>query len=562
VLAQTKKLGEARKGRLTSEDELGEVKLTLEQARNGWEVQREDLRHTIEKTNSENRVLKSEVAALTLSLENREAELARWSKSLGAGPEGDASLEGGLAQAEQERANLRQEIRGLHNALEHKDLQMATLTGQMDMLLAVINGSATLMVRHGGGHEKLFKHLMHKCKEEEHKRQRESAAAARTAVLDRRVALEALRKRGNGDQQQAAGNDTAEAVGSVLASTMGVSFPESFYDRLTKEPQPVPLGGSSDAKHTQSRETQPTAADTSASNFHSFLFHNTESYPHALMVKAYMPPDVNEQHAREEEVEAELIRQEVEAEMSAEFAASPRSSQDGNEILPTTSSRRQDTMRSSSDSTVHLLGGRAARAASAGASRKSGARSSGGGLSSSFADSYASRLGPDPADIRASQSLSQSQRLPSGEMSAVLSSLQSLHASAHFDTPAGAEGGAMPVPHGVATSDQAQEMLSLIRDMRQEMREMDEQRQRDSDSMKMQMSLVLEGNGELAEGGRKQLRLGQEVSDMVTDMRQMQVESKTLTRLLVETHARNSIIACQLSCYAYRTSAPLRKCAA
>ena len=90
---QTKKLGEARKGRLGSEDELGEVKLTLEQARNGWEIQREDLRHTIEQTNSENRVLKSEVAALTLSLENREAELARWSRSLGTGPEGDSSLE-------------------------------------------------------------------------------------------------------------------------------------------------------------------------------------------------------------------------------------------------------------------------------------------------------------------------------------------------------------------------------------------------------------------------------------------------------------------------------------
>jgi hypothetical protein len=546
ALLQTKKLGEARKGRLASEDELGEVKLTLEQARNGWEMQREDLRHTIEKTNSENRVLKSEVAALTLSLENREAELARWSKSLGAGPDGDASLEGGLAQAEQERANLRQEIRGLHNALEHKDLQMAILSGQMDMLLAVINGSATLMVRHGGGHEKLFKHLMQKCKEEEHKRQREAAAAARTAVLDRRVALEALRKRGVGDQQQATGNpDTAEAVGSVLASTMGVSFPESFYERLAKEPQPVPLGGSSDAKHTQSRETQPTAADTSASHIHSFLFHSIESYPHALMVKAYMPPDVNEQHARDEEVEAELIRQEVEVEMSAEFAPSPRSSQGGNEISPTASSRRQDTMRSSNDSTVHLLGGRAARVASGGGSRKSGGRSNGGGLTSSFADSYASRSGPDPADIRASQSLAQSQRLPSGEMSAVLSSLQSLHASAHFDTPTRVEGGGMPVPHDVATGGQAQELMSLLRDMRQEMREMDEQRQRDSDSMKMQMALVLEGNGELAEAGRKQLRLGQEVSDMVSDMRQMQVESKTLTD--------PSIFDCQLSYCAMRT---------
>jgi hypothetical protein len=37
---------------------------------------------------------------------------------------------------------------------------MATLTGQMDMLLSVINGSATVMIRHGGGHEKLSKHLM------------------------------------------------------------------------------------------------------------------------------------------------------------------------------------------------------------------------------------------------------------------------------------------------------------------------------------------------------------------------------------------------------------------
>ena len=103
----------------------------------------------------------------------------------------------------------------------------------------------------------------------------------------------------------------------------------------------------------------------------------------------------------------------------------------------------------------------------------------------------------------------------------------------------------MPVPHDVATGGQAQELMSLLRDMRQEMREMDEQRQRDSDSMKMQMALVLEGNGELAEAGRKQLRLGQEVSDMVSDMRQMQVESKTLTD--------PSIFDCQLSYCAMRT---------
>lgn len=78
----------------------------------------------------------------------------------------------------------------------------------------------------------------------------------------------------------------AEAVGNVLASTMGVSFPESFYERLSKEPEPVPLGGSSDAK-SQSRETQPTAVHTSASNIHNYLFHSVESYPHAVMVKAY-----------------------------------------------------------------------------------------------------------------------------------------------------------------------------------------------------------------------------------------------------------------------------------
>jgi len=67
---------------------------------------------------------------------------------------------------------------------------------------------------------------------------------------------------------------------------MGVSFPESFYERLSKEPEPVPLGGSSDAK-SQSRETQPTAVHTSASNIHNYLFHSVESYPHAVMVKAY-----------------------------------------------------------------------------------------------------------------------------------------------------------------------------------------------------------------------------------------------------------------------------------
>jgi len=44
-----------------------------------------------------------------LSLENREAELQRWNKSLGA-EGGDASLEGGLAKAEQERSDLRIEV--------------------------------------------------------------------------------------------------------------------------------------------------------------------------------------------------------------------------------------------------------------------------------------------------------------------------------------------------------------------------------------------------------------------------------------------------------------------
>jgi hypothetical protein len=534
VHPQTEKLNEARTGRLGSEDELGEVKLTLEQARNGWEIQREDLRHVIEKTNSENRVLKSEVSALALSLENREAELARWSKSLGTGPEGDASLEGGLAQAEQERADLRLEIRGLHNALEHKDVQMATLAGQMDMLLAAINDSATLMVRHGGGHEQLFKHLTQKCKTEEQKRQRESAAAARTAALDRRVALEALRKRGNDGEfadrkSVTADPDTAEEVGKILAGTMGVSFPQSFFERMSKEPSPVPLGGSSDAKNTQSRETQPTTVERNADHVHNFLFHNTDSYPHSLMVTAYMPPDVNEQHARDEEVEAELTRQEVDAEMYAEGSVidggASHAGGGGGDVSPSASAsvsglrRSHDTMRSSADSTVQLLGGRGARSGGGGGVGSS--RRSGGGLSTSF-DSAASRLGPDPADVRASQ------RLPSGEMSAVLSSLQSLHASAHFSTPS-SDMPTMVMPmqqQGTATSEQSQELMSLLRNMRQEMREMDEQRQRDSDSLKMQMSLVLEGNGELAEGGRKQLRLGQEVSEMVRDMREMQVEGE------------------------------------
>ena len=224
-----------------------------------------------------------------------------------------------------------------------------------------------------------------------------------------------------------------------------------------------------------------------------------------------MPPDANEQHARDEELEAELLRQQVDAEISAEFAHSPSSSQDGYETSPTTSGRRQGTLRGSQESAVELLGARGTRNTSLGGTRRSGARS--GGLSSSFAEASFSRLGglyaraclvtlpvissstlrspcdagPDPADLRASQALSQSQRLPSGEMSAVLSSLQSLHASAHFPTPAKAEGGGAGVVYGTATSAQAEELLSLVRDMRQEMREMDEQRQRDSDSMKMQV---------------------------------------------------------------------------
>lgn len=52
MATMTEKLQDARKGRLGAEDELGETKLTLEQARNGWEIQREDLRHVIERTNS------------------------------------------------------------------------------------------------------------------------------------------------------------------------------------------------------------------------------------------------------------------------------------------------------------------------------------------------------------------------------------------------------------------------------------------------------------------------------------------------------------------------------
>ena len=304
------------------------------------------------------------------------------------------------------------------------------------------------------------------------------------------------------------------AVGKILASTMGVSFPDSFYDRMAKEPEPVPLGGASDAKVSMSRASEPTTVDVSADNIHSFLFHNLEAYPHAMMVTAYMPPDANEQHARDEAVEAEVTRQEVDAEMSVDWhpgsdgdgvddGGSPTSMTGGGGLRQS----HESSMRSSSGSTVHLRGARGQAA--------SNRKQRSGRMSQSF-DSM-SRLGPDPADVRASQ------QLPSGEMSAVLSSLQSLHATAHFPSHA-SEAPTMAVPHGTATSDQAVDLMALLRDMRQEMREMDEQRQSDSDSMKMQMSLVLEGNGELAEGGRKQLRLGQEVSEMVRDMREMQVE--------------------------------------
>ena len=114
-----------------------------------------------------------------------------------------------------------------------------------------------------------------------------------------------------------------------------------------------------------------------------------------VLGRSYMPPDANDQHARDEELEAELRRQQVDAEISAEFAPSPSSSQDGYETSPTTSARRQGTggLRGSQESTVELLGARGTRNTSVAGTRRSGARSSGGGLSSSFAEASFSRLG-------------------------------------------------------------------------------------------------------------------------------------------------------------------------
>ena len=111
-------------------------------------------------------------------------------------------------------------------------------------------------------------------------------------------------------------------------------------------------------------------------------------------------------------------------------------------------------------------------------------------------------------------------------MSEVLSSLQSMHAVANFPSaePPAVGVAAEDLSH-LATSEQASDIMGLLRDIRAEMREVDEVRQRDSDALKMQMALVLEGNGEIAENGRRGLHLGREVSEMVRDMREMQVES-------------------------------------
>ena len=468
-------LAEARKSTLATEDSKAEVSLALEQGRNGWEMQRADLRAALERSASENRVLTSELEAVRLSLENREAELARWSSSLGSGLAGaDESVEGGLAQAEKERETVRREVRGLHNAVEHKDAEMASLVGQMDMLLQVINNSATIMVRQGGGHERLLDFLVAKCRKEEQKRQREATAAAKSASLDRRIALEALQKRGD----DAPSPGTAEAVGELLANTMGVAFPACFYERLGKEPAPVPLGGAADAKASQSRETEPTAAKLSTDAIEGALFHDEESYPHSLLVSAYMPAEANEQQA-------------LEAAQATETAEHAEHASLSEEESPTTAL--------------------AARGPAIGRAKSHRRQRRGGGVSRSTPD-------------LSSQSLRSS--LPSGDMSEVLSSLQSMHAVANFPSaePPAVGVAAEDLSH-LATSEQASDIMGLLRDIRAEMREVDEVRQRDSDALKMQMALVLEGNGEIAENGRRGLHLGREVSEMVRDMREMQVES-------------------------------------
>jgi chromosome segregation ATPase len=154
VMAELRtRLAEEQQRHAACVEELGETKLALARVRSTGELQREELQRQLRAASSEARVLRKEVSALQITLENRDEQIKRWASGLAAGEGGEG--EGRLAQAESEREKLRDEIRGLHYELTHKEEKMAEAVGMLDMLVAVLVQSAAVMVRHGGGHERL-----------------------------------------------------------------------------------------------------------------------------------------------------------------------------------------------------------------------------------------------------------------------------------------------------------------------------------------------------------------------------------------------------------------------
>jgi hypothetical protein len=53
--------------------------------------------------------------------------------------------------------------------------------------------------------------------------------------------------------------------------------------------------------------------------------------------------------------------------------------------------------------------------------------------------------------------------------------------------------------------DRVKDLLAVVHSLRDEFREAEDGRQRDADALKLQLSLLLEGNGELSEQTKRQL---------------------------------------------------------
>jgi hypothetical protein len=227
-------------------------------------------------------VLIKENAALKLTLDNRDEQIERWNQLHSRADGSDGPDSGGLAAAEAERETLRDEIRGLHQSIEHKETMMARATGMLDAVVGVIAASSAIMVRHGGGHERLTEYLSQKFRREEQKRQREAAALVRSAEMTQSLALQALRR---GHTQPAALAGMAEDVAQVLSLAMCAAvFPDSFYARISSQSKiDSKLGGRiTDAKANSVEQT--------STGVHGALFLGQEGFPYSLLVHRQPQP--------------------------------------------------------------------------------------------------------------------------------------------------------------------------------------------------------------------------------------------------------------------------------